>query len=321
MKVSKLLLFAAVILVASSCNPEDNLEVTEQYSKAEMWCELPTSSNADVDVFYVVSTCIMESILPDGTDSSSAQLTEEEKATLAEEIHQVKNEIFPDSLNFYAPYYHQTTLKAASSLPHDSLVVLSLKTQKEIAEAFDYYMAHYNQGRPFIVAGYSQGAIMTTSLLKHMTDEQFQRMVAAYVMGYGLNAEAVQHPHIVPATGAYDTGVTITYNSMDNPTHTWDLVQNNAVTCINPINWTTDATPQDFIFDKEQMTVHVDTDVHALIVSGFHLENHPWLPVWPINPFPEGNYHNYEITFYNEYLRKNALDRCRIFLKGQRDRL
>jgi len=317
MKKSDFMLLSAVVLLTASCNTKNTPETTEQYAKAEMWCELPATRDAAVDVFYVVSTCIMHSYLPgpDSIEVYTAQLTDEEKATLAKEIYQVHDEIFPDSLNFFAPYYHQTTMAAAAAgLSHDSLVALSTKTQKEIAEAFDYYMAHYNQGRPFIVAGYSQGAIMTTSLLRHMTDEQYGRMVAAYVMGYGLNAEAFQHPHIVPAAGAYDTGVTITYNSMDDPKNTWDLVLNNAVTCINPINWRTDTTSQDFVFDKETLNVHVDTAIHALIVKGFDVKNHPWIKEWEINPFPKGNYHNYEITFYNEYLRRNALDRCRSFL-------
>jgi len=316
MKTTNLFLLVAIILVAMSCKQKNNPETTQQYANAGMWSELPTSNKADVDVFYVVSTCIMHSYLPgpDSIEVYTAQLTDEEKKILDVEIGQVKKEIFPDSLNFYAPYYHQTTMAAADTMPYDSLVVYSMKTQKEIAEAFDYYMAHYNQGRPFIVAGYSQGAIMTTSLLRHMTDEQFKRLVVAYVMGYGLNAEAVKHPHIVPATGAYDTGVTISFNSMDSATHVWDLVQNNAVTCINPINWRTDSTAADFVFDKEDMNVYVDTTIHGLIVSGFNIKNHPWIKEWEINPFPKGNYHNYEITFYNEYLRKNALERCRRFL-------
>ncbi len=316
MKASKILMLAAMALLTVACKPKPTPTPTEQYSKAEMWCELPTTCNAAVDVFYVVSTCIMHSYLPDGTETYTSVLTDEEKATLAKEIRQVKKEIFPDSLNFFAPYYHETTMAAAAAgLPQDSLVALSTKSQKEVAEAFDYYMAHYNQGRPFIVAGYSQGAIMTISLLRHMTDEQYGRMVAAYVMGYGINDQTLTCPHIVPATGADDTGVTITFNSMDDPAHYWDLVWNHAVTCINPISWTTDTISADFVFDGEAMNVHVDDSLNVLVVKGFHVENHPWIEEWELNPFPKGNYHNYEITFYNPYLRQNALNRCRHFLR------
>lgn len=38
---------------------------------------------------------------------------------------------------------------------------------QDIEHAFDYYLKHYNQGRPFILAGHSQGAKSVIELLKH----------------------------------------------------------------------------------------------------------------------------------------------------------
>ena len=54
-------------------------------------------------------------------------------------------------------------------------------------------MKNQNNGHRFILAGFSQGAMLTIDLLKHMTDEQFSRMVANYMLGYRLSEKDLQH--------------------------------------------------------------------------------------------------------------------------------
>jgi hypothetical protein len=60
--------------------------------------------------------------------------------------------------------------------------------------AFDYYINNYNNGRPFILAGHSQGSnVLVYLLAKYMKahpDVQ-KRMVAAYVIGYSVTDETL----------------------------------------------------------------------------------------------------------------------------------
>ena len=301
---------AALVLSVSSCR----VTVTENtdYSDAEMWCCFPDEASAPVDVFYIVSTVTMKSVNPDGTESFNALLTDSEKADMAEEINHVHEGIFPDSLNFFAPYYHQMTMSSYTQLSKEELAPLADIAKQEICDAFDYFMDNCNDGRPFIIAGYSQGSIMVKTLLQHMTDEQYSRMVAAYMMGFGLDEQTLEHPHVKAAEGAFDTGVTVSWNSMKNVEAIYPGIWSNAVTCINPANWRTDDTPASFEFDGETLTAHVDQDKHVVLVEGFNAANHD-LPSWDINPWSDDNYHNYEIYLYNPIVRQNVLDRIANF--------
>ena len=290
-----------------------NNEPTEEsaFAEAAMWSSRPAKCTADVDVFYVVSTVVTYSRNADGTPSYTALLTDEDKGCMDDEIGHVHEEIFPASVNFFAPYYHMMTMEAYVT-PGVDLVTLAAGAKQELCEAFDYYMEHLNNGRPFVIAGYSQGSIMVKTLLQHMTDKQYSRMVAAYMMGFGLDAEALQHPHVKAAEKADDTGVTITWNSVRDTSAVYSSIWNNAVTCINPVTWTTDDSLAGYDFDGEHLQLHVDQEKHVLIVEGFHLEKHSSLPVYD-TPWPEGCYHDYEIYLYNPSVRQNVLDRITAF--------
>jgi len=306
-----ILLTAAVLLAACSGRNES------VYSDPQMWSSIPGNCPDSADVFYLVSTNILESFKEDGTESPLAVLNDEEKAALFQEIDFIQRELFPDSLNFFAPYYHQITMKALLGSSQEEYACLLELAGREICDAFDYYIDNMNDGRPFVLAGFSQGAILIEQLLNHMTDEQYSRMVAAYMIGFGLDSTAVASPHIIPARGAYDKGVTVSFNSARDTSSSWDLVQNNARTCINPVSWSTDTAPAVFDYDGDKLTATMDTLKNLIIVDGLDPVKYE-LQDWEGAPWPKGNYHHFEIHFYNRSLRQNVLDRTRRYCKIQR---
>lgn len=301
----KLFILAAALLPAAC-----NCRVESEYADPRMWCRVPEDCRDSVDVFYVVSTDILESVDEEGRESPLALLNEDEKALLAGEIDFIHRELFPDSLNYFAPYYHQVTLKALLESDPEEYSALIGRVGQEICDAFDYYMDNMNEGRPFVLAGFSQGAILVEKLLNHMTDGQYERMVAAYMIGYGLDSAALASPHIKPATGAYDTGVTVSFNSVRDTASVWELVQNDARCCINPVNWTTDVTSADFSYDGDTLTATLDTLRNVVIVDGYDTAKYE-SKEWDGAPWPDGNYHHFEIQFYNPYIRQNVLNRIR----------
>lgn len=65
--------------------------------------------------------------------------------------------------------------------------------RKDVVSAFRYYMENDNQGRPFILAGHSQGAKAIVELIKHtLTAEQLDRMVAAYAFGFSISTDKLK---------------------------------------------------------------------------------------------------------------------------------
>jgi len=295
------LAFAIIILAGlSSCKPGE-------WDGSDAWYESTKELNADFpDVFYLVSTNILHE-----EGSLRAINTPEEKAVLAREMAHMEKKVFKDSLNFFAPYYHQYTMDAmlASHEHFDSLVTA---ITDEVYAAFHHYMKHSNGGRPVILAGFSQGALLAKELLKRMTPREYDRVVASYILGWGLSEKDLENRHIHPATGAYDTGVCISFNTVSSPTSIWPAVMNDAATSINPVNWVTDSTPAAFEYKGQDLSVSLDTDNMCLTVSGFEEPQLAFTPVWP-----SGCLHFYEIQFYNSYLNRNALDRCRTLHDNQ----
>lgn len=258
-------------------------------------------SKADkVDVFYIVSTNVDKSLDADGNEVFNAVLTEDEKSWLTEEIIYIRDNLFGERFNFYGPLYHQVTMRGFKQ-SSEVLEEAYAKARQEIFEEFDKFVS---SGHRFILAGYSQGGMILVDLLKHMSDEEYSRMVASYSIGYGLSAEDVAHPHVRPAEGPDDTGVCISFNSVSAPSGIVPRVYNNSATCINPVNWHTDATPATFDFDGQQLSVHVDTSAHVLYVDGLKSTKNDFDGF-----FPEGCLHQYEYI-YAEHIKKNAILRA-----------
>jgi predicted esterase len=68
----------------------------------------------------------------------------------------------------YAPYYRQAVMAVYS---HDGLDKANWEpymetVYKDISASFDWYLANLNEGRPIILAGFSQGADMCLRLLE-----------------------------------------------------------------------------------------------------------------------------------------------------------
>lgn len=301
--VKSLFLIAIIAITFASC--KDEKQTVNYWETDEAWFQ--TGKEVDdnfVDAFYIVSTNVMQSFDSQGNEHYRAVLGENERKTLSIEMDFVQKTIFPDSINYYAPYYHQFTMSSLA-LPQDDFNAIYDSVKKEIFDAFDFYMNNWNNGHRFIIIGFSQGAMMSKELLKHLDNEQYSRLVAAYVIGDGINENDLECEHIVPAESASDTGVTISFNSVKSPDGIWTPVYENSVTCINPINWTTDATPADFSFGEQNVTATIDTVLNVVMVEDFVKPEMPFAEVWP-----EDCLHFYDIQFYNNALRENVLLRA-----------
>ena len=68
---------------------------------------------------------------------------------------------------------------------------------QDVSDAFTYYMSEVNDGRPLILAGFSQGSQMLLRLLEDYFDEASYQdlLVAAYCIGWPVTEEDLnQYP-------------------------------------------------------------------------------------------------------------------------------
>ena len=310
----------AVIAMMSAflvCGCTSRLPVSIWESEA-MWYEPANERDPEnVDVLYLLSTEVLSARDENGDVSWRSQLAAEDKDAMRNELAWVETNIFSDGFNLAAPYYHQFTFDAISKLKGGEFSEVYSSVAKEVCDAFDYYMKNVNNGRRFILAGFSQGAMLCLDLLRHMSDEEYSSMVACYTIGYRLSESDLQHPHIKAAEGASDTGGVISFNSSLTREAIWPLVSEGAVTCINPVNWRTDSTPAEFHFDGTTNIVSVDPATHVLLVQTdkpeyFH-DFYELAPFFLDAGVSRDNLHHWDLLFYSSQIHDNALVRADAF--------
>lgn len=274
-----------------------------QYSDPQLWYNGRNSSGDKAyDIFYLLPSCVWDRTDANGDTLHYADplLSSDREAMLPS--FELAEQIFGKDANFYSPYYSQITLESWKT---DSLVSSRFpRSMEDIQSAFEYYFKNINNGRPFVLAGFSQGAKCVVELLKTMSDKEYGKLIAAYVVGYRVNAsDTMNYRQIKPAKNETDNGVTICYNSVNTPEAISPLLSPSAL-CINPVNWTT-STMEGALNDS--VTVKIDSIYNVLIVDGFD-ENQYFLPVLEYM-FKKGNYHLQELYFYRDYLSGNVLKR------------
>ena len=218
------------------------------YSQVASWCQIPAITK-DVDTFFIYPTEYMG--FNEG-DTDYATLDNTEMREGAEACYKLQASVYEGSTNIFMPYYRQSSLRYAGEVRKKTGgldAALIGMPYDDITAALDYYFKNRNNGRPFILAGHSQGSAMAKLLLKKYFKEHpeyYKRMVAAYVIGFAVTKDELEaNPHLKFATGESDTGVIVSWNT-EGPKNVEGNVTNSVVLpgaiSINPLNWKLDGT-------------------------------------------------------------------------------
>ena len=299
--MKKIVVIAFAVLTVS-CGPRETVPAAPDYASDAAW--YVNDRGGAVDLFYISSTETFDSRVGRRTVHFAQAADSAACPGMRAEMAGV-DRILGGDLNFYSPFYRQVSMETyADTDLIDSRFPIAMD---DVRRAFRYYVDHLGGGRPFVLAGFSQGAEALVELLKELPDSLRNRMVAAYVIGWKITAEDLASaPAIQPAQGPDDTGVTVCYNSVDAPENASPLVSGGNTVAINPVNWCTDATPA-VLFDS--LTVTLDPETKLLLVDGYEGTGYAWKPY-----FQDGCYHTFEIRWYGGSLRQNIADRAQAWL-------
>ena len=268
------------------------------------------------DYLYFISTEVASSTDGNGNKSLRAALTPQERVYIDAEMKYAEKNLCGENFRFISPYYHQYTFEAFSGrTKEDTLKFLAVKEEvtKEAIEAFRYYMKHLNNGRQFVLAGFSQGAQLSIEIVKAMREEELSKMAAAYIIGYRLTAEDLSHPNIKAAEDETSRGVCISFNSALSEKGIWEMTSGGAATCINPLNWHRDTTAAVLEYNGLKGKVRVDTKNNVLIVEIDKSPFHKWMEEHPLfgkAGMDKECLHHWDLLFYTESLKKNAAKRA-----------
>ncbi|GGE96951.1 DUF3089 domain-containing protein [Hymenobacter cavernae] len=308
----------------SSYKPSDSPD----YAELNNWAALPTRRDsadavphgtalpdqqrtAAADVFFVHPTTFY------GRGNWNASLRDEnvnrftDRSTLRKQAS-----VFNAAGRIYAPRYRQATLFSFFDVKgEDGKQALNL-AYSDIKAAFQYYLDHYNQGRPIIIASHSQGTVHATRLLHDFFDSNpalRKQLVAAYLIGF--NVKGDEYQTIKPCLDSTQTGCYVSWNSVE-----WgkDYPPFEGGIATNPLTWRIDTVaapaklnlggvPQSF----DRIDLHlVDAKVHngLLWIHPPALTGYPRF-LLPGQPQLRASFHIADYGLFYLNLRRNAVIR------------
>jgi hypothetical protein len=239
-----------------------------QYHELKMWAAHPwkkdpsdstprpyitNRKDTTADVFFIHPTTYTQAEAVEGKPYSmqywNASVQDEPLNSRTDESSMLNQASAFNVYRVFAPRYRQAHIQSFS-LP-DSIATPFFDTAyADVKSAFEYYLEHFNQGRPFIIASHSQGTLHAGRLIRELIEEKplQHQMVAAYIIGL---AVPVSYFKSLPLCDSPDgTGCFVswrTYKKGYEPPRV--LAEKEKSFVVNPITWRTD---NDWVSRKEQ---------------------------------------------------------------------
>lgn len=295
---------------------EEKVEVLEtalDYSDRANWAYFAEGGEEkSVDVFLIAPLVDTKSY------ANSLDLNEKLKGRFLSALDAQRG-IYDDACKLYSPYYRQVSLNGCLLEEADYEQAMK-NAYMDTSASFRWYLDHENNGRPIVLAGFSQGAQMCVEILKEFYGEGAEakalkdRLVTVYALGNVLLEDDIRaYPQIVPAKGEGENGTVICFDCEDGSVKSSLFVpEGKKGVSINPLNWKTDSTPAGSELNKGALIngesleslcgCYIDENRGTLIVTGVSTEQYP-------NPLPQlfedGSFHTYDYMFFYTNLKEN----------------
>lgn len=297
--------------------------------------ELPAAeqATAPADVFYVHPTSYVGSKWNGRVDDAELNAATDKVAT------RLQASAFNGCCAVYAPRYRQVNGTFFTHPSSDGQRAADLAYQ-DVAEAFRYYLAHYNRGRPFFLASHSQGTMMARRLLvEELAGKPVaSQLIAAYLIGGPIYKDVLAREltYLPVCDSAEQTGCLVSWNAR-GPKHrpgTFDFHEQPAHdasnrVCVNPLTWRQDevkaeaAQNEGALFWEESspriLPGFADAQCQggSLVITQLQKPPRDLMSRILDRTLGPENYHaiEYQIFFVN--LRKNAQTRTAAFMRRQ----
>jgi hypothetical protein len=319
------------------------------YSQSASWAALPDKTDASdvapagatiadpasapADVFFIHPTTYFSARHWNADVADAKTNADTDSGTI-----RYQASVFNGCCAVYAPRYRQMTYGGFVEPSADSQAAMAL-AYSDVKAAFEYYLAHYNHGRPFIIASHSQGSRHAKMLVQELIDGTplMKQFVAAYIAGNWLDEDWFKSlKDVKVCERADDTGCVLTWSTLgedaDADKQRLAFVASSGLppefathryVCTNPLTWTTAETLApasenigawvyglgDAPRPPDPGLVSMRCDDGALFISkpdGF---------LYRAKVLPGSNYHDYDYQFAYMNIRENAGVRVSAFLR------
>jgi len=303
------------------------------YSKDESWAALPWrkdmadslpkpnltdgQNDAAVDVFFVHPTIYYkepsEKYHWNGDVNDQGLNGSVDGSTILNQAS-----VFNGSCKVYAPRYRQAHISAFYTNDRESGEAALELAYQDVKKAFLYYLAHHNNGRPFIIASHSQGTRHAGRLLKEEIEgtKLEKQFVVAYLVGmpvppdYFASFKACDQPDKTDCFVSW-----CTYQDGFYPFN-YEIAGFDKAICVNPLSWRTDTLEVSRKSNLGGITWKFNKVVNQVSNARIHKGM-----LWIEKPHVPGRrlikMNNYHVADYNLFwfnIRENVRVRCAAFL-------
>ena len=273
-------------------------------------------ADTSVDVFFIYPTTLTDK----NDDRPNAPIDDAEinaKTDYSTILYQAS--VFNADCRIFAPRYRQANLKEFYTSDKASANKAFELAYEDVKTAFEYYLKHFNHGRPIIIASHSQGTVHAGRLLKEFFEGKplYNRLVCAYIIG--MPTPENYFTSIPSCKDSLSTGCFVGWRSFHKD-YTADYIakENFKSLVTNPLLWTSDTTYAPAALNKGAVLFKfnkiIKHDVDAQIHNNI---------LWTSKPKFFGNIFfkikNYHIADYNIFymnIRENVHTRIKMFWKN-----
>ncbi len=319
------------------------------YESEDAWAALPWKSSRakelpeglmtiamvpEADVFYIHPTTYYKA------QEWNGPITSRKAGIRVDEIAlPVQASAFNGAGRIFAPRYRQATLYTFQTHNHDGRLA-QRAAYTDVADAFSYYLQHYNKGRPLIIAGSGQGALHAIRLLQEfIVGKDLQhRFIAAYIIDFALPLDLfdVSLNTLELCRKPEETQCIVTWNTLQSGkdpheirdrSQVWNIfgslqkTEGRPLACINPLTWAENELPAPrslniggIAVDKKGNSGPVPQITNAQCREGVLYVNKPDDQQFQRLEWPGAHYRLANYNFFYMNIRENAILRARTFL-------
>ena len=327
------LILVLITLLLSGCARIDdqyfsyplNQYASPDYSNTKNWFALPTTKDkadvtphksiinkqdsALVDVFFIHPTTY-------GSRKNWNAPIKNGFLKWLTKISSIKHQasLFNGTCKVYAPRYRQATIHSYFSKSPRATQAFKL-AYNDVKAAFLYYLENQNNGRPFILAGHSQGSSHLISLLIEFENSKAikEQLITAYIVGMPVFKKYFNT--ITPCENATSTGCYVSWSTYLNgyfPAQHYE-----GAVSANPLTFNLKPSFAGYNLNKGAVTFKYKRKPRQGFVSAKNINGVVWVkkPKYWISKFIKvKNFHIADYSLFWMNLRENVEVRTKAFL-------
>lgn len=309
---------------------ENGVPTPPNYSESKYWSALPSmedtadktptaeiedlQATAEADVFFLHPTIYNGSKRTHKNWNASFE-NEKLNDKVDNSTIQYQGSIFNGAGKIYAPRYRQAHIHAYYAKNREAAKKAFDLAYEDVRKAFEYYLNHYNEGRPIIIASHSQGTTHAKRLLKEFFDGKplQKQLVVAYLIGIKVDKDLYQN--IEMCETPTETGCFCSWRTYKTGYYPKDYNKDDNIAVTNPLTWTTDETLAPKDLNKGAVLTNFEKIVpnvcNAQIEDGILWVSKPKFPGSIF--YIAKNYHVGDFNLFYLNVRENAQQRVQAF--------